>query len=76
MRFTADMAREGNNGELDARIKDAVRNPCGYNRASIRIYHDDSFRWSIESDLIDRGFKNIEVPDITIKGDVYFEWDA
>ena len=30
---------------------------------------------SIGSELERRGFKNIQVPDIIIKGDVYFEWD-
>lgn len=48
----------------------------GYGRASIRIYHDDSFRHDIQYELEKRGFKNVDVPHITIKGDVTFEWDV
>lgn len=75
MRFTADDARRGNADELDGRIAYAVRNNRHRAGAYIRIYHDDSFRYSIAQELEDRGFKNIDVPDITLKGDVYFEWD-
>lgn len=76
MRFTADDARRGNMDELDGRIRAAVQDRgAGPNAAYLRIYAEDSFRFTIASELEDRGFKNIEVPDITIKGDVYFEWD-
>lgn len=73
--FTADDARRGNYDELDARIRAAVRDGNG-NSASLRIYHDDAFRYTIEEELDRRGFKNIDVPDIVLKGDVYFEWDV
>lgn len=72
-RFTADDARRGNADELDARIRAAVRDG-GANHAYLRIYAEDAFRYSIEAELEARGFTNIRVPDITIKGDVYFEW--
>ncbi|TGR83321.1 hypothetical protein EN866_34295 [Mesorhizobium sp. M2D.F.Ca.ET.223.01.1.1] len=73
-RFTADDARRGNIDDLDRRIKAAVRDG-GANHAWLRIYHDDAFRFSIGRELEARGFINIRVPDITIKGDVYFEWE-
>lgn len=73
--FTADHARRGNEDELDGRIEYAVKNNRHGNGAYIRIYHDDTFRHRIEYELEARGFKNIEVPQITLKGDVYFEWD-
>jgi len=74
MRFTADDARRGNWDELDGRIKAAVRDG-GANHAYLRIYAEDAFRFTIRSELEARGFINIRVPDITIKGDVYFEWE-
>lgn len=72
--FTAVDAQRGNWDELDSRIKHAVRNG-GPNSAWLRVYHDDAFLLDIRSELEARGFKNIEVPHITLKGDVYFEWD-
>lgn len=72
--YTADDARRGNYDELDARIEHAVREGDG-NSASLRIYVEDAFFHSIWSELHDRGFKNIDVPYIVLKGDVYFEWD-
>ncbi|MGQ4813073.1 hypothetical protein ACCZ74_12335 [Agrobacterium vitis] len=73
--FTANDARRGNEDELDDRIAYAVRNNKHGNGAYIRIYHDDSFRHSIVTELENRGFKNIDAPSFTIKTDVYFEWD-
>lgn len=72
--FTADDARKGNEDELDERIEYAVRNNRNGNGAHMRIYYDDSFRHRIQSELERRGFKNIDVPSFTLKGDVYFEW--
>lgn len=74
MRFTADHARRGNRDELDGRIKQAVRDG-GANHAHLRVYIEDAFLDDIQSELENRGFKNIDVPSITLKGDVYFEWD-
>ncbi|CAM3519470.1 hypothetical protein G6L26_007555 [Agrobacterium radiobacter] len=73
--FTADDARKGNEDELDDRIAYAVRNNKQGNGAYLRIYHDDSFRHSIVSELERRGFKNVDAPSFCIKTDVYFEWD-
>jgi len=72
--YTADDARKGNMDELDARIERAVREGGG-NFAYLRIYIEDSFVHTIKYELERRGFKNVDVPDIIIKGDVYFEWD-
>ena len=73
--FTAKDARRGNLDELDSRIENAVRGAGGGNSAYLRIYIEDSFRHTIEHELERRGFKNINVPDFVLKGDVYFEWD-
>lgn len=73
--YTASDARRGNELELDGRIEMAVRNG-GHGHAYLRIYAEDSFRHRIESELTRRGFKNVRVPDFTLKGDVYFEWDT
>lgn len=76
MRFTADMARQLDDILLDERIEHAIKHrKAGTNGAYIRIYIEDSFRYSIQSDLEERGFKNVDVPDICLCGDVYFEWD-
>lgn len=71
--FTAQNARDGNTADLDERIERAVRSSGGTS-AYIRVYHDDPWRYSIKSDLEDRGFTNVDVPDICLSGDVYFEW--
>jgi hypothetical protein len=71
--YTADDARRGNQDDLDARIKRAVSDGTG-NSSHIRVYHDDPWRYTIQSDLEERGFTNVYVPDIIICGDVYFEW--
>jgi hypothetical protein len=71
--FTADDARQLNEDDLDERIEQAVRDATG-NYAYLRVYSEDPFRHSIKEKLEERGFKNVQVPDIIIKGDVYFEW--
>ena len=73
--YTADDARRGNYDDLDGRIEDAVKYNRHGNGAYIRVYIEDSFCHSIGYELERRGFKNIDVPSITLKGDVYFEWD-
>ena len=73
-RFTADDARRGNYDDLDRRIRAAVRDGGG-NHAYLRVYHDDAFLYSIKEELEARGFINVQVPSITLKGDVYFEWE-
>ncbi len=76
MRYTAEDARKKCDDELDQRIKRAVQErDAGPNAAFLRVYCDDPWFSRIESELLSRGFKNIHVPDIIIKGDVYFEWD-
>jgi hypothetical protein len=73
--YTADMARKGNMDELDARIEAAVKDrDAGPNAAYLRVYIEDSFCQTIGEELERRGFKNVQVPDICLKGDVYFEW--
>lgn len=76
MPFTADDARRAQGDDLDQRIEHAVRERRhGSNGAYLRVYHDDPWVHSIMGELMDRGFKNVDVPHITLKGDVYFEWD-
>lgn len=71
--FTVYDARKIHEVDLDGRIEAAVRESEG-SGAYIRIYHDDPFRHSIKEELQRRGFTNVRVPDIFIKGDVWFEW--
>lgn len=71
--FTADMARQQTNNDLDARIEAAVREARG-SGAYLRVNIEDPFVHRIGYELEQRGFKNIVVPDIILKGDVYFEW--
>lgn len=72
--YTASNARLQQD-DLDGRIEAAVKDSCGNgNCAHLRIYCSDSFRWTIREELENRGFHNVNVPDIMIKGDVYFEW--
>lgn len=74
--FTADDARRAGQDDLDRRIRAAVHeNDGGNNAAYLRVYCDDPWVNEIEYELERRGFINIQVPDIVIKGDVYFEWD-
>lgn len=68
-------ARRGNYDDLDRRIKAAVRDAAPANHAYLRVYVEDGFLSNIASELEARGFKNVEVPSIVLKGDVYFEWD-
>lgn len=71
--YTADMARQKDHSDLDRRIEAAVKSGTG-SSAYLRVYIEDSFLRSIRQELEDRGFKNVDVPDIVLKGDVYFEW--
>ena len=77
--FTADMARDERAQlaqlELDRRIEAAVKESRSWgNRATVRVYHDDPFVHTIREELEKRGFSGIVVPDITLCGDVSFEW--
>lgn len=72
--YTAVDARAKDTNDLDERIKYAVENFRSGAGAHMRVYYDDSFLANLEQELLDRGFKNIDIPDITLKGDVYFEW--
>lgn len=75
-RYTAEDARKEADNDLDGRIKAAVRShDGGPNAAYLRVYIEDPWLHRIEAELTSRGFKNVQVPDIMIKGDVYFEWD-
>lgn len=74
--YTADDARRGRQTNWDARIRDAAENNrCGVNCATIRVYAEDGEHRVIRRELEARGFKNVDVPSMMIKGDVYFEWD-
>jgi len=73
--FTADHARSLGQADLDRRIEAAVRDATPGNRAYLRVYIEDPWCGTIQHELERRGFKNINAPDIIIKGDVYFEWD-
>lgn len=74
--FTAEKARELSVDSLDARIEKEVKLAIslGQTDAYIRVYVEDSFFNSIEEELKKRGFHSIKVPNITLKGDVYFSW--
>jgi hypothetical protein len=73
--YTADMANDDGQEDLDNRIRAAVRDQdAGYKAAYLRIYCDDPWRYEIEAELERRGFRDIRVPDIVLKGDVYFTW--
>ena len=73
--YTAHDARDRDQAELDRRIKSAVEdNDAGPTAAYLRVYNDDPWRYTIKEELERRGFKRVDVPDITICGDVYFEW--
>lgn len=75
--YTANDARRGNYDDLDRRIEDAVRShDAGPNASYLRIYIEDAFCHTIQEELERRGFKSVRVPDITLKGDVYFEWES
>lgn len=74
--FTADDARNTREDDLDRRIEAAVKERDAGPKAAalLRVYIEDSFCCTIKDELERRGFKNVQVPDICIKGDVYFEW--
>lgn len=72
--YTADMARTQRKNDLDDRIKAAVEEEFMANGAYMRVYIDDPWLSNIETELKIRGFKNIDIPNITLSGDVYFEW--
>lgn len=74
--FTADNARDSDQNELDERIRAAVKSPDGGspNSTYMRVYVEDWFCGTIQYELERRGFKNVSVPFIVLKGDVYFEW--
>ena len=73
--YTAEMARQNDHDNLDLRIEAAVKDSRHEaNSASLRVYLEDPFVHTIKEELTKRGFKNIVVPDITLKGDVHFEW--
>lgn len=74
MVYTAEDAREETGRDLDEVIRMAVNGSEIPNAAYMRIYIEDHWCHNIESELESRGFKNIQVPDIILKGDVYFEW--
>lgn len=73
--FTAADIKKDDESELDRRIKAAVKDrDAGPNSTYMRVYIEDPWCHNIENELEKRGFKNIKVPSITLKGDVYFEW--
>lgn len=74
--YTADDARRNWCEELDRRIEAAVRESgAGYCAAYLRVYIEDPWKDRIKEELERRGFKNVDVPYIILKGDVYFEWE-
>lgn len=74
--YTADKARKQTSDNLDARIEKEVRDSIASGRdyGELRVYAEDSFIDNIEEELTKRGFHSIQVPAITLKGDVYFSW--
>ncbi len=74
--FTAAKARALSTQSLDSRIEKEVQLAIagGHTDAYLRVYIEDSFIDSIEEELTKRGFHSINVPKITLKGDVYFSW--
>lgn len=75
--FTAQNAKSLSCDDLDARIEKAVKEAisCGHKSASIRVYIEDSYVHTIWHELNKRGFTDIHVPDICLKGDVSFSWE-
>jgi len=73
--YTAEMANHDGQEDLDNRIRAAVREQDGgYKAAYLRVYIDDPWLYQIEAELERRGFRDIRVPSIILKGDVYFSW--
>ena len=75
--FTATQAKTMSSSDLDERIEKAVKEAisCGHKEASIRVYIEDSYVHTIENELEKRGFTDIYVPNICLKGDVSFSWE-
>ena len=63
---------------LDDVIKDAVEDAQEGNPDAtgtyMRVYNDDPWLPNLKEELEARGFFCVQVPEITIKGDVYFAW--
>lgn len=72
--YTAENARNRDSSKLDSRIQYAVENYRSGAGAHMRVYREDPWCDRIREELEARGFVNIDVPDITMAGDVYFEW--
>lgn len=73
--YTAADARQGRQENWDRRIREAVEDG-GYGHATIRVYAEHGEQYAVKAELEKRGFINVEVPDMVIKGDVYFEWNS
>lgn len=72
--YTADDVRSRDQDDLDERIQYAVENYRSGNGTHMRFYIEDPWRYDLKEELELRGFKNVYVPDIVLKGDAYFEW--
>jgi len=72
--FTAEMARQQQADDLDERIQYAVANRRQGNGAYMRVYSEDPFLHTLHEELEKRGFTNVNVPDVILSGDAYFEW--
>lgn len=75
--FTAQNAKSLS-CDLDERIEKAVKEAinCGHKSASIRVYIEDSYVHTVGYELEKRGFTDIYVPNICLKGDVSFSWEG
>lgn len=74
--YTANDARNFDQSDLDERIKRAVEENRKYGQtATIRVYLEDPFIHNIKQELEKRGFTNVQVPHIVLKGDVSFSWE-
>lgn len=75
--FTAEDATKLKTCDLDGRIERAVKEAIshGHKSASIRVYIEDSYVHTIGYELEKRGFTDIYVPNICLKGDVSFSWE-
>lgn len=83
--YTADQARkrsedteQDNDRNLDYVIRDAVEDAQeGFSEATsayMRVYCNDPWLSNLKEELEKRGFFSVNIPDIVIKGDVYFAW--
>lgn len=73
--FTAQDAKALQQNDLDERIEYAVKHRRQDDGAYLRVYSSDWFAHSIERELSNRGFVNIQAPSFVLSGDVYFEWE-